>query len=49
MVKRKCPKCERALQTGEEVYACDVCGQDCCTACGDTTDEHDVVCDRRHE
>lgn len=41
---KTCPKCSRDLEIGEEVYLCDVCEGDCCTACSDTTDEHEVVC-----
>ena len=42
---RVCPKCTQILQVGEYVYECEVCNRDCCTACSDTTEKHDVVCD----
>lgn len=42
----KCPLCQRNLDKGEQMYACDVCSKDYCTACSDTTDEYEVVCKR---
>lgn len=44
----KCPNCRRNLDLGEQVYSCDVCGKDCCTACSDTTEKYEVLCDRPH-
>ncbi len=40
-----CSGCGRPLEDGENDYICEVCGHHCCTACSDTTMEHDVVCD----
>ena len=42
---QQCPACQRELEDGEQVYACELCEQDCCTACSDTTAKHAVVCE----
>lgn len=41
----RCPQCTRSLDDGEQVYSCEVCHQDCCSSCSDTTRKHFVVCD----
>lgn len=40
----ECPGCMRELSEGEQVYCCEVCKEDCCTACSETTDKHEVIC-----
>lgn len=44
-VETKCPGCGRDLCSGEMVYECRVCDEECCSACSDTTAKYDVVCD----
>lgn len=41
----RCPSCRRSLCEGAGIYACELCGEDCCTSCSDTTAKHSVVCD----
>lgn len=40
-----CPGCLRELVEGEQVYQCEVCDEECCTMCSNTTAEHVVICD----
>lgn len=40
-----CPNCHSTIVHGAEIYACEVCGEDCCTACTDTTRKYAVICD----
>lgn len=42
---RKCPSCSRYLIRGEEIYACEICEADCCTACSDSVAQYFAVCD----
>jgi hypothetical protein len=41
-----CHLCQRELGPGEQLYACEVCGVDCCAGCSDGWDgdkEEDVA------
>ena len=44
-IETKCPSCQRVLLEGEQIYRCEVCGKECCTACTDTTGTNAVICD----
>lgn len=41
-----CPGCHRELSDGEQIYVCEICGDECCTACSQSTEDHPVVCDQ---
>lgn len=40
-----CPSCGEPMCEGMVLYACEVCGKDCCSQCSDTCKEKSVVCD----
>jgi len=39
-----CCGCERILKEGEQLYVCDECGDECCTACSENYGLTGVAC-----
>jgi len=40
-----CPNCGTSVVEGAQVYNCEVCEKECCTACTETTAEHQIICE----
>lgn len=43
--EEQCSNCSRETVPGAHIYTCEVCSKDCCTACTETTNKHQVICD----